>query len=250
MDKTAAALAKLGVSEKETAVYKILLIAGPSSVRKISEKAGVNRGTVYECLKALQSKGLITYYHKEKHQYFVAEDPANLERLVKGLKSELQKTEEELKEIVPQLRLQWSEAEERPVVKYYENYEGVRAILENVLQTVSETKEREYAVYSSSTIRPHLYKTFPDYNERRLAQKISVRAIAIGAGGKEAGLDKRRWLTRKESAPTYTLIYAGKIGMISVSSKNEPHGLIIEDKNLYETELLVFNHLWDALEQK
>ena len=82
-------LQKLGLAEKEIKVYLALLSLGPSAIRKIATKAGVNRGTTHDALKTLQREGLVSYYHKEKRQHFVAEDPKVLENIVNRKKAEL-----------------------------------------------------------------------------------------------------------------------------------------------------------------
>lgn len=252
MDKTKESLKNLGFSDKEILIYLTLLSLGPSAIRKIGDKAGINRGTTHEALRALKKKGLVAYYHKEKHQYFVAEDPVVLQNLLKKKRNELEEVAENLTETIPQLRSLYSGAEERPVVKYYESQKGIRTILEDVLDSCSNLQTKEYASYSSSTIRPRLYEAdvFPDYTEERIKRKIFVRTISIGEGGKTAGMDERRWLTKKESGPTYTLIYAEKMAIVSVDRKGGLHGVIVEDRHIFETQLLIFNALWKTLEEK
>jgi HTH-type transcriptional regulator, sugar sensing transcriptional regulator len=247
MKKSRELLQRLGLSKKEVAIYHTLLSLGPSSVRHIAEKTGVNRGTTHEALKTLQEKGLVSYYHKEKRQYFVAEDPVALTTLLKRKKASLEEIEENLQNVIPQLRSLYSEVEERPVVKYYENPEGIRTILQDVLDTTERLEEKEYAVYSSSKIKQHLHNAFQNYSEERIKRNIAVRAISIGPGGEEVGLDERRWLTREEGAPTYTLIYGGKAAIISVNKNETPHGVIIEDHHIYQTQLLIFNSIWEKL---
>ena len=248
MDQTKETLQKLSLSEKEIVIYLTLLSTGPSSIRKISELAKINRGTTHDALRSLQGQGLVSYYHKEKKQYFVAEDPIVINSLLKNKKDELAELEEDLKDSIPQLRTLFTELDERPTVKYYDNLEGVRTILQDVLNTTASKKPKEYAVYSSSKIKPYLYKTFENYTEERIKRKISVRAIAIGPGGKESGLDKRKWLTTEEAgAPTYTFLYGGKMAMISVDKRDVPHGVVIEDQHIYDTQLLVFNWIWEKL---
>jgi len=247
MQKAHDTLQELGLSEKEVATYLALLELGPSSVRKVAEKTDINRGTTHDALKSLQTHGLVSYYHKETHQYFVAEDPAVIKRLLKKKSQELKNIEEDMEETIPHLRSLWSEVEERPVAKYYEHDEGIRTILQDVLNVTGKTKEKEYAIYSSSEVKPHLYKTFKNYNDERLKRGIKVRAISIGPGGEEVGLDTRRWLTKKEGAPTYTFIYAGKIAMISIDRHGTPHGVIIEDQHISDTQLLIFNWAWKKL---
>ena len=48
---------KLGFSDHEEKVYLCLLKNGSASIRQVAADTGVNRGTVYEALKQLVSKG-------------------------------------------------------------------------------------------------------------------------------------------------------------------------------------------------
>lgn len=242
-------LEKLGLSDKEIKIYVALLSTGPTAIRKIAERAEVNRGTTYELLKKLQAVGLVSYFHKGKRQHFVAEDPKVIGNIISRRKNELSEAENNLEKMMTELTSLSQESNNRPVIKFYENYSGIRTILEDVLSATGKLSKKEYAVYSSTAIRPYLYHkdAFPGFTEKRIAKKIYMRAISLGAGGSIQGKDERRWLTKKESAPTYKLIYAGKVAMISVGPKGNPHGLIIEDEAMYKTELLVFNSLWKTL---
>lgn len=243
-------LKDIGFSEKEAAVYLALLSLGPASIRRTAEAAQVNRGTTHDALRRFKEDGLVSYYHQAKHQYFVAEDPSALGRLAKKKQAELRGLEDRLGSVIPQLRSLWSEIEDRPVVKYYEGNVGIRAILEDVLNSVGSSVEKEYAVYSSSDIRPHLYAAYQKFSEERIKRGIAVRVIAMGAGGATVGKDERRWITRKSGAPTYTLIYAGKLAMISVKRGDAPHGIILEDHAIFETQKILFERMWEMLGRK
>ena len=249
MNNLEKSLEQLGLTEKEAKLYTTLLSMGSTAIRKIAEKANINRGTTYELLKKLQQLGLVSYFHKGKRQHFVAEDPLVLSNILARKKNEIGEVENNLEKIISELSLVAKKSQDRPVIKFYENYSGIRTILEDVLSSTIAFSEKEYAVYSSSTIRPYLYhpNAFPDFTEKRINKKIHVRTIAVGRGGNTQGKDERKWLTKKEGVPTYTLIYAGKVAMISVGEQNIPHGLIIEDEAIYETQLLIFNSLWKIL---
>ena len=249
MEQITGALERLGLSGKEIAVYLSLLTLGPTAIRKIADHAGINRGSTHEALRELQRLGLVSYYHKEKREHFVAEDPKTLANILQRKRENIEGVSKELVEVIPLLRSMPSVGVSRPAVKYYEDYSGIRTILEDALDSVEKLPGKEYAAYSSSTIRPYLYhkKAFPNFTEERIKRKISVRALSIGPGGTVQGKDERRWLTTKEGVPTYTLIYAGKVAMISVGRHGIPHGLIIEDPGIYETQLLLFNSTWDLI---
>lgn len=249
MKNTEVVLEQAGLTSKEAKLYLTLLELGPTAIRKIAEKAEINRGTTYESLKKLQKMGLVSYFHQGNRQHFVSEEPRVLTNLLARKKAEIREAENLLPGIISELSSLSKKAGSRPVVKFYENYAGVRTVLEDVLDSVRKLSKREYAVYSSSSISPFLYHpdAFPNFTEERVKRKIFVRTIASGPGGTIHGHDERKWLSKKQGAPVYKLIYGSKVAMISLGAHNIPHGLIIEDLGVYKTELLIFNSLWNYL---
>jgi len=239
-------LEKIGLGNKEIAVYLACLQLGPSSVRALAEQADINRGTTYDILKSLQKQGLVSYYHKEKNQYFVAEDPQKLKDFISERQEQLEKTKTEVDGIIPELQSLYNNAEDKPIAKHYENLSGVKTILQDVI-AACRAGEKHYFVYSCAAIRRYLYEAYGNFNKDRIAAGVAVDTIALGAGGETVGLDRRKWLSHKKTAPTYTLIYEGKIAMISVNKKNQLHGVIIEDKNIYLTQKMLFENLWHKL---
>lgn len=246
IDKT---LKKLGFSDKEISVYLTLLRQGHSSVRKLATAAGVNRGTTYDILKSLRQSGLVSFYHKDTRQYFVAEDPDTLRQFIEDKERALTESKEELDSVIPELKSYFEKQNDKPVVKYYEGSTGVKTILTDVIETMSRAKEtdREYYVYSSADTRNYLYIDYPDFSKDRIKKKIKVKIIALGEGGKTLGLDERRWLSQKQGSPTYTIIYDHKTAYISVTKAKSPLGIIIEDSGLAQTQKFIFNHLWKTL---
>jgi hypothetical protein len=132
------------------------------------------------------------------------------------------------------------------VVKYYEGNNGIKTILQDVIESCLKN-DKKYYVYSAAEIKKYLYDAYKNFTNDRIKAGISVETISIGAGGETHGLDERKWLTKETSAPTYTLIYNGKVAMISVDQDNRPLGVIIEDKNIYETQKLLFKFNWGIL---
>ena len=80
-----------------------------------------------------------------------------------------------------------------------------------------------------------------------LAGSEKLKVIAIGAGGEPAGLADRKWLTKNQAAPTYSIIYSGRVAMISTSKDGMPVGLIIQNPGIYETQKLLFESLWTRI---
>lgn len=240
-------LATLGLNEKESRIFLALAKLGPAPVRAVARQAGVNRGTTYDTLKHLLSLGLASYYNREKHQYFVAERP---ERLLAVTEDRVRQAEEARREVergLPELAKTYAVAGEVPTVKFYEGFRGAKAILRDVLAVMSRATDKEYFVYSSVDLRQHLYQEFPNFTDERVKRGIKVKTIAIGAGGSLHGLDERRWLSKKEGAPTFVIIYDGKVATIALDANRNPIGILIENRAIADTEKMIFRNLWDKL---
>lgn len=242
-----AVLKQLGFSDKDCAVYLACLKLGPSPVRKIAQAAGINRGTTYDILRWLITQGLVSYYHQQKRQYFIAEDPAKLQEVVRRRTEEIAATKAALADAVPQLRSMHDTAGGKPVARFSEGHTGVKGILQDVIATCRTAGVKEYAVYSSALIREHLYKLYPNFTDDRIKAGIEVKVIALGAGGETRGLDERKWLKTEAPAPTYQIIYPGKLALITVDGSGTPLGVTIEDANLSQTQRVLFDALWEKL---
>jgi sugar-specific transcriptional regulator TrmB len=239
-------LLQLGLKERDALIYETLIDIGPLSVRKLASETGLNRGSVYEAIKELRKRGLVSHYQKRQRQYFVAEDPARIELLLDDEQQRLEKTHKMLMEELPRLRTRFDRSGGTPVARSYEGDQGVRDILDDLLTTLGNAKEKQYHAYSSSSIKKYLYRSFPQFTERRIAAGIRAQVISIGSGGRLVGLDERRWLSERGNAPTYTLIYADRVAHIALQ-RGEPHGTVITDTAIADTQRTVFGAVWEHL---
>ncbi|MEY4745208.1 MAG: hypothetical protein RL272_1153 [Candidatus Parcubacteria bacterium] len=240
-------LQSLGFNEKEIRVYLTLLSGGPSSVRKLAKDTGINRGTVYEILKSLQEESLAGMYQKHKKQFFLAEDPEKLLEVIDRKERSVSALKRELAEVLPELRSLYVHGGAKPTVKYYEGAKGFTIILNDVLRTMSEESDKTYRAYSSIALRDYLYREFPHFTKERIARRLHVRVIAIGAGGDDQPLAERRWLSEKKGSPTYSIIYGPKVAFLSLGPNETPLGILIEDANVAETERMIFDRVWEGL---
>lgn len=240
-------LEQIGLNSKEIMVYTACLKLGSSSVRKIAAEADINRGTTHDILKNLVKLGLVSYYHKDKRQYFIAEDPDRLNSLVEEKYHKLLETRGRVHAIIPQLKSIYNNSSGKPIVKFFEGYNGTRTILRDVLETCRENGIKQYFVYSTSGIRNIIYKLYPDFSRDRVEAGIKVRVISMGSGGEKRGLDERKWLTQEESVSAYMILYNGNIAMITVDADAKPMGVIIKDKNFFELQKIIFDSVWAKL---
>jgi len=237
---------KLGFSDKAIDIYLALLNLGPSSVRRLAEETGVNRGTTYDVLKSLQDMGLVDYFHKDTKQTFVADNPEKLRELLDREQENLRFVDDSLSRLIPELRALHDRGGDRPVARYYAK-EDIPNILQDVLDTCEQDEEARYRIYSAEGIREYLYDGFPTFSDVRVAKGIGVKVIAMGEGGELRGFDERKWLGKKSTVPTYIIIYPGKTAYISLDAKGEPVGVVIENDGVYETQKHIFDSLWQNL---
>lgn len=151
--------------------------------------------------------------------------------------------------LVPALLARVVRPEGEPLVRYYQDDEGVATILRDVLQTCGQLDRPFYHAYSSQALRKFLYRKFPKFTERRIQEGIAVKVIAIGQGGVLDELSERRWLQEppEGDVSSYTLIYGNKVAVISISSNLTPYGVVIEDAGSASMQRLLFERLWASL---
>lgn len=241
---------KLGLSDKETGVYLALLEHGASSVRELAGLAKLNRGTTYDILKKLRDLGLVSFFHKNTKQHFAAEEPERILKLLADRQSELSAAAGKIKELIPELKSLQEKGGDKPVTKFYEGRAGIKFILDDILFSLKELKQTEYFVYSAAGVREDVYGAYPDFNKKRIKNNIKANTISLSSGGGTYGLDERRWLATEKSGAanmTYILIYAGKCAFISRDSRNNPVGVIIENKMIFETQKTLFLGLWKLI---
>lgn len=228
-------LQKLGLSQKEAAVYLSALELGQSSVQKISQKAGVNRATTYVILEGLMKKGIVTTFDKGKKRYFAAESPDSLVGLLRKQEQEIKNKEEDFKKILPELRSVFNLAKDRPVVKYYEGKEGIN----NIQKDFSISKEKKSFQYIPLDA---VYKFFPqDSKHRKDVKTIGFKSEAIyvsESGEKLTGENKWEVPFKKFPFRSEVIIYDAKV--VFVNYEKKLNGVVIEDEEISQTMKAIF----------
>lgn len=244
-----ALLMELGFAPTDAETYWALLNLETVSIRKVADRSGINRGTTYEAIKRLIGAGLVNARQSGQREYFTAESPEKIYDLIRDKRKDLWETQRKAQQLIPELLARKARPLGKPLVRYYEDDEGVVAILKDVLQTCGQLQRPEYYVYSSRPLRQYLYRQFPEFTERRIREGIDVKVIAVGEGGDPAELSDRKWLAEPDEVDisSYTLIYDNKVASISISNDNTPYGVVVEDAGAAAMQRLLFERLWSIL---
>lgn len=252
-------LQKIGLDEKAAEIYLTVLKNGPSSLRKVSELSGINRGTAYNILKELVLRGLLEQFDKEKKQHFVASNPEKLLKDLEQREEELASSKLAVKKLLPELKSLYDDAGGKPKAQYFEGKKGVKKILQDLLVTLSSlpVSERSYQVYSTDEVKSFLYECYPEFTDKRIKGEIEVEVISLSPGGKLCGLDKRKWVkSNLAPCPTYILLYADKVALITKAmprrsgatvAGNEVMTVLIDSPEITETQKVIFSALWNKL---
>jgi sugar-specific transcriptional regulator TrmB len=242
-------LTGLGISRTEAVTYEALLHIESVSIRKISAYTGINRGTTYDALKKLISLGLVSVKQGGSREGYTAESPERIYEIIREKRRDLLDATTLAKKVVPQLMADKKRPAGQPLVRYYQDDEGVVTILKDVLQTCRGLEEPEYFAYSSSPIRSYLYRKFPQFTMKRIAEGVHVKVIAVGEGGEIAENSERKWLPDDADVATssYTIIYGNKVAIISIAQDDTPYGVVIEDEGTANMQRLLFGQLWSHL---
>jgi sugar-specific transcriptional regulator TrmB len=242
-------LKELGFSDAEAETYWALLNLETVSIRKVAAFSGINRGTTYEAIKSLSAAGLAHARRSGEREYFSAESPEKIYDLIREKRKDLLMTQTKAQDYIPELLARKARPQGRPLVRYYEDDEGIVTILKDVLATCSKLDKPEYYAYSSRQLRKYLYRKFPQFTDRRVAEGIGIKVIAIGKGGDTEGLHERKWLPEPASGElsSYTIIYGDKVANISISNDYTPYGVVVEDAGVAAMQKLVFEKVWASI---
>ena len=134
-------LEKIGLTRGESAVYLALLKVGSCTSGALSQESGVSRSKVYEVIDKLKKRGLACEATKENTRYFEASDPLRIVDYLESKREELDKSINESKKIVKDLRKLQSLQLDKQEAKIYVGIAGWRTLYKKILGSLSSKDE-------------------------------------------------------------------------------------------------------------
>ncbi|MEX1112231.1 MAG: helix-turn-helix domain-containing protein [Candidatus Andersenbacteria bacterium] len=248
-------LKKLGLKDKEAAVYLACLELGPSPVQQVSRKARVVRATTYVILESLMHMGLVTKFKEGKKTLFSAEPPRQLKRLLEKQKEELGEKEYHLDDVLPELQMIMKSGEGKPSVRYFEGIEGLNAIRREMLM-YSKPDDTWYNFTPIDYLDSVLQKEQDSYYKQRNAKRIKSKTIFLSKSptvkkqilsAYENKLIEQRYLSADKSPVTSGLtVYRDRIAIGSFAGRLG--GVVIESEPMANMMRRLFELAWMAAE--
>lgn len=244
----------LGLSEKESKVYRLMLELGQAAVATIITKSNLKRGITYAVLYNLQKLGLVNSLAKKGKTYFQVEPPQKILELVEKKKQDINTLETSIQTIVPQLSAQYKLAVGKPTIRYYEGAEGLKEVFKDVYAPKAEP------VYGAVDVE-EIEKVFAGLPEdtlipSRMKSKLAVKCI-FNENERTKKFKKRDKLENRESLlidkekyplPADIETYEDKVALMSFEKGNFI-GMIIENKSIATTLRSVLKFIFDQQNQ-
>lgn len=115
----------IGLSRNEIKIYFALLDLGLTTSGPIIKKTKIHTSKVYDGLERLSEKGLVTYIVKANTKHFKAVSPDRLLDFLEDKKKKLERQEEEVREILPELKLKQQLVGDTTEAEIFKGWKGM-----------------------------------------------------------------------------------------------------------------------------
>lgn len=243
-------LTGLGLSDKEARVYLANLSLGYSTVQKIAQRSNIKRVTTYVILDGLMQKGLVSQIQKEKKTFFVAEDPANLSRLLEKTEREIKDRKTHLESILPKLRQIHQLPPERPEVRFYTGKEGMKTISAETLREARRAGDEIYGMINLNKVfKVVTPEELAEHSGKRVRLGIKSKVFYSGKQPSVSPLRQQKLIADQYPINADISLLKDKLYMISYETE-KPVGVVIEEPHIARTLRSLFELAWDALNEK
>jgi sugar-specific transcriptional regulator TrmB len=237
------AIEDLGFKRKEAQLYLAALFLGEAKVSDLATKLKIPRTSANVIIEKLHKAGLLNYYTKRFHKYWVAENPEKLLVKLRADASTLEAAMPALKALQPNVVLG------KPVGKTYVGEREIRLILDDIILS---KKNFQAIIAWNDWLKLFGSEKAADFIELHRSHFLRMRLLVPESSTTRAlkecdtgELRETRFLSKcTTSLNTATLIYANKIAIISLN-ETLPTGFLIEDTDVHNTMEIFFEELWN-----
>ncbi len=249
-------LEKLGLHDKEAAVYLALLQLGYGSAQMIAKKSKLARPTAYVILDSLIEKGLAQKGLVANKTVFIASPPEDLHEMLEREDLSVRERKKELKRALPELRAIFALAEDKPSIRFFEGKEGIKNLYREFVEV---SREPVYGIESHDYIDEIFYQEENEYEKMMLDTRVKagIPMRLIYTSKKGPYIKKDMWQKMKCE---YRYIPAGKLPLKAsfavhgptlaiISFRNKIIGVLIEHRDIADSFRAILSEAWDAAEK-
>jgi len=245
-------LTKSGLNDKEAKVYEELLKSGQTGIGTLLSKVSYKRGDLYNILYSLRDKGLIQQDEIRGRIHFRPNDPNQILRYVSDQSVKFQQAENLMQSAMPYLSDLYRMTTDRPIVRVYEGFAGIKEMYEDTLIVKSPID----AFLTLSEANPKVHEWLRNnYAKRRVQTGIPARVIVSSTSedmanreyvAKDSAELRETRVVDKQYFPCdlEIQIYGTKVSYINYNKADVLGGVIIDNPFVTESMRGLFNLGW------
>lgn len=247
--QTLHSLRQFGLNDEESKVYLYLIKHTEATAFAIAKDTGIPRTTAYAKLESLKNQGLISSWKKNNVTYYTPES-------IKRLETILQEKQEILKQLLPELQSLSSSSGHDPVVKLFTGIDGMKIVLEDMIDTMSKEKSKILCATAAAGLIDYLPRYFPEWLKRREKLGIFTKLIMNESPRKEINeifgsnaQRETRFLPANSPFKCTMDVYGNKVAFFSLES-DKPYAVIIESPTISDMFRTFFLFTFEMLGRK
>lgn len=258
----------IGLSPNESVVYEYLLKNGQSSGGAIIKNTPLKRGVVYNALAILIERKLISEKKMapggkkdvKKISYFSPNHPERLREIAAENENAFKKALSSLESSLPLITSDFNLVSGKPGIRFFEGIEGIKKVISD---TLINNYGRKLLTFSDVAGYMKYLKNWnmnyyaPKRKELLIHEKVIIPDNPIAVEYmkdyiKNPELDKLTDILFIDQKlypfETEINIYENKVSFVTFSEKTHI-GLIVENKEIFNSLSSVFNVLWATLKK-
>jgi sugar-specific transcriptional regulator TrmB len=240
-EKVIEELKEFGLTEGEAKVY-LALLAGESTRSGIVRKSGVSPSILYEILKKLQRKGLVSSVEFEGKKHF---QPVSPEIFLQELEEKKAKVEK----LVSILKTR--KKENIVFARVYEGFKGLKGMLKDIEdEEFKKSKTKEWLAMGVTAYKKESFNRFWAYWHTKIRPKYKVKARFIFSekGTNYFKIIKKAPLAKVKviSLPISVCITVCGRTTLIMKYTDLPTFLLVKNEEVAKTFREIFNFLWET----
>lgn len=233
-------LEELGFGQNESKIYLELSRLGQAKAGDIIQRTGLHRHIVYESLKQLEHKHLVSTSHAETVAVFQAADPKRLLEQYEGRRNVLEQVVKELRE---------QSASRQSEVEVYKGVEGLKLMMERSLEF-----PEHWFIGGNAGINRVMPEYWLEYNRRRIEKKIwwhdLIQPTYVLPGFEDLIPGQKntkqylefKYLSQEMNSPMVVYFWGNCVVHINWDAKI---AFLMEDEQMFKSYRAYFDFLWN-----
>lgn len=242
------ALEKIGLSKAEIKVYLALLGLGSVPSGSIVKETELRKSTVYESIRRLQEKGLVSYVIKEGMKYFEATEPERIIDFIHEQKRKLNETETQAKELLQELKKGFDTLKPHAEAHVLVGVEGFKTMRRDVLRNAKGEHLLIGAISREDDVMPGF---FEEWNKQRQKKRIYLKILHKESAREKAMTKKEfmgkyfetKFLPEELESPAIINIYGDRVVNVLWKQKY-PLCFLLINKEIADSHRKYFEYLW------